>query len=208
MRPIAVGRPPSNKYRPSHVHPARRTSSHGASLVHFSTAPRLSLSGNLNKPRRPSVVTPSALRESGSPSGDLIVRTTTLATHAHALRVLSRDRSVWAPSVRWDPSPSYASANQICKQGPSGEFYPARSSGLSLYEHARPPSHCARRTTHAHHLIAFATVFAGVTTALGPRHAQFSVVDVRRGSLAVLGTCAILNHLSSSRPRHGTLYFA
>ena len=145
------------------------------------------------------MVTPSALRESGSPSGDLIVRTTTLATHAHESRVASRDRSVWAPSVRWDPRmpPRIRSA----EQGPSGEFYPARSSGLSLYEHARPPSHCARRTTHAHHLIA---LFAGVTTGLRPRHAQFSVVDVRRGSLAVLGTCAILNHLLS-RPRHGKL---
>ena len=109
------GRPTSfDKYRRSHVHPARRTSSHGASRSHFSTAPRLSLSGNLSKSRCPSVVTPSALRESRSPSGDLIVRTTTLATHAHALRVASRDRSVWAPSVRWDPRmpPRIRSANR------------------------------------------------------------------------------------------------
>ena len=160
----------------------------------------------MNKPRRPSVVTPSALRESGSPSGDLIVRTTTLATHAHASRVASRDRSVWAPSVRWDPRmpPRIRSA----EQGPSGEFYLARSSGLSLYEHARPPSHCARRTTHDARTSPHC-VCRGDDRAerVRPRHAQFSVVDVRRGSLAVLGTCAILNHLSS-RPRHGTLYFA
>ena len=177
------GRPTSfDKYRRSHVHPARRTSSHGASLVHFSTAPRLSLSGNEQTP---------------SPIGGHTVRITRIRIslwRSHCPHHDSGDARACVASResrplrlgpqctvgRWDPRmpPRIRSA----EQDPSGEFYPARSSGLSLYEHARPPSHCTRRTTHAHHLIA---LFAGVTTGLGPRHAQFSVVDVRRGSLSI-----------------------